>query len=120
VSDEDEIESRVAGADGAARRDDIIARLYAALDRKMREIETRIERASHDDGEAMSAADCERDARTLTTLAKLYEKICELEGSPDAKTNDGRASKKEKEIDADRFRHQVAERLQRMLEAEED
>jgi hypothetical protein len=64
VSDEDEIESRV--ADGAARRDDIIARLYAALDRKMREIETRIERASHDDGEAMSAADCERDARTLS------------------------------------------------------
>ena len=117
MSDEDEAAS---GADGTSRRDGIIARLYAALDQKMREIETRIEQASYVDGEAMSAADCERDARTLTNLAKLYEKICELEGKSDNESSDGRVSQEEKEIDADRFRLQVAERLQRMLEAEED
>ena len=117
VSDEDEAAS---GDDGILRRDGIIARLYAALDRKMREIETRIERASQADGETMSAADCERDARTLTTLAKLYEKICEMEGAPDTGPNDGRAGQEMKEIDADSFRLQVAERLKRMLEAGED
>ncbi len=117
MSDEDEVAS---GADGTSRRDGIIARLYAALDRKMREIETRIERASHVDGEGISAADCERDARTLTTLAKLYEKICEMEGATDAESNDGQVNQEAKEIDADRFRHDIAERLTRMLEAEED
>ena len=117
MSDEDEAASDV---DGASRRGRVVARLYAALDQKMREIETRIERTSHIDGEAMSAADCERDARTLTTLAKLYEKICELEGAPDAGLKDGRASREEKEIDADRFRLQIAERLTRMLEEEDD
>lgn len=44
MSDEDEA---APGADGAARRTGIIGRLYAALDQKMREIENRIERASH-------------------------------------------------------------------------
>ena len=117
MSDEDEAAS---GADGALRRASIIARLYTALDQKMLEIETRIERASQADGEAMSATDCERDARTLTTLAKLYEKICELEGVSDAQADDGRVNREAKEIDADRFRHDIAERLTRMLEAEED
>ena len=63
MSDEDEAASGVAGTGGAARRAGIIARLYAALDQKLREIETRIERAAQADGDAMSAAECERDAR---------------------------------------------------------
>lgn len=120
MSDEDKAASGVAGADSAVRRADIIARLYTALDQKMREIETRFERASQADGEGMSAADSERDARTLTILAKLYEKICEMEEALGAGLNDGRASKEDKEIDADSFRLQIAERLQRMLEEEED
>ena len=119
MSDEDEAASGAAGADGAARRAGIIARLYAALDQKMREIENRIERASHAESETLSAADCERDARTLTTLAKLYEKICELEGVPDAGAKDEHVSQEEQQINADRFRSNIAERLTRMLEAEE-
>lgn len=117
MSGEDE-----AGAidDGMARRAGIIARLYAALDQKLQEIENRIENHSQADGEAMSAADCERDARTLTTLAKLYEKICELEDVPDGGADDAGIKQKDQEIDADRFRLQIAARLERMLEEEKD
>ena len=120
MCEEGEADSGVAGADGAARSAGIIARLYAALDQKMREIETRIVRASQADSDECSAADCERDARTLTTLAKLYEKICELEGASDAVSSDGRISQETKESDAALFRHDIAKRLTRMLEAEED
>lgn len=108
MSGEDE-----AGAidDGMARRAGIIARLYAALDQKLQDIENRIERHSQADGEAMSAADCERDARTLTTLAKLYEKICELEDVPDGGADDAGIKQKDQEIDADRFRLHIAARI---------
>lgn len=46
MSDEDEAASCIAGAVSAARSASIITRLYAALDQKMQEIETRIEQAS--------------------------------------------------------------------------
>jgi len=120
VREEDEAASGVAGAEGAARSADIITRLYAALDRKMREIETRIERFSQTGSEESSAADCERDARTLTTLAKLYEKICEMEAASDNAASDEQISQEAMESDADRFREEIAKRLTRMLEAEED
>jgi len=120
VSDEDDAVAGIADADGAARSTGIIARLYVALDQKMREIETRIERASQAGSDECSAADCERDARTLTTLAKLYEKICEMEGTSDPSASDKRISQEAMESDADRFREEIANRLTRMLEAEED
>ena len=120
MSDEDDAASGVADADGAARSAGIIARLYTALDQKMREIETRIERATQAGSDECSAADCERDARTLTTLAKLYEKICELESSSDSASNQRQLSQEAMESDADIFRHEIAERLTKMLEAEED
>ena len=120
MSDEDEAASGIAGADGAARSAGIITRLYAALDRKMRAIETRIERATQAGSDESSAADCERDARTLTTLAKLYEKICELEEASDSLSNSRQVSQEAMESDADIFRHEIAERLTKMLEAEED
>jgi len=124
VSDEDEAASGVVGAsDGssvASRHAGIIARLYAALDHKMREIEHRIERASHDGGEGLSAADSERDARTLTALARLFEKLSNLDtGSATDPASKGEASI-DKEIDADRFRLKIAERLEKMLKAEPD
>ena len=120
MSDEDDAASGVADADGAARSSGIIARLYTALDQKMREIETRIVRASQSGSDECSAADCERDARTLTTLAKLYEKICELEGASDPAASGELISQEAMESDADRFREEIANRLTRMLEAEED
>lgn len=117
MGDEDKVACNV---NGTPRRADIIDRLYTALDRKMGEIETRIARASRDEDDTMSAADCERDARTLTALARLYEKICELEGAASMKSHEGELAQEAQEIDADRFRQGIAERLERMLKAGED
>ncbi len=120
VSDEDETASGAEGAGGVSRRASIITRLYAALDHKMREIEHRIERASHAGGEAMSAADSERDARTLTALARLFEKLSDLDTGTAAEAAPKGEAPADKEIDADRFRLKIADRLERMLKAEPD
>ena len=123
MCDEDEAVSGTEGAGGVSRRAGIIARFYAALDMKMREIENRIERASRSGAEELKAVDSERDARTLTALARLFEKLTELDG---AESGSGKNANREednlagKEIDAERFRREIAERLTRMLEAEED
>lgn len=123
MSDEDEAVSGTEGAGGVSRRAGIIARFYAALDMKMREIENRIERASRSGAEELKAVDSERDARTLTALARLFEKLTELDG---AESGSGKNANREednlagKEIDAERFRREIADRLTRMLEAEED
>ncbi len=111
MSEEDEVASGFVGVEGSTRSVDIITRLYAALDQKMREIETRIERASQVGSQESSAADCERDARTLTTLAKLYEKICEMEEASDTFSSDERISQKALESYADLFRHDIAKRV---------
>lgn len=123
MCDEDEAVSGTEGAGGVSRRAGIIARFYAALDMKMREIENRIERASRSGAEELKAVDSERDARTLTALARLFEKLTELDG---AESGSGKNANREednlsgKEIDAERFRREIADRLTRMLEAEED
>jgi len=123
VSDQDEAASGAEGAGGVSRRAGIIARLYAALDQKMREIENRIEKASCIGAEELTAADSERDARTLTALARLFEKLTDLDAAESgpvkkAKREDGDLM--DKEIDAERFRRDIADRLTRMLKAEED
>lgn len=124
VSDEDEAASGAEGAStgssGVSRRAGIISRLYAALDHKMREIEHRIERASQAGGEGLSAADSERDARTLTALARLFEKLSDLDTSSAAQAVPKGEAPAGKEIDADRFRLKIADRLERMLKAEPD
>jgi len=89
----------------SARRGDIIARFYAALDRKMKEIEERLQGS----GEGHSAADSERDARTLTSLARLYEKIVDLEGAEEKSEQQGEANGGGH--DADRQREAIAERI---------
>ena len=124
VSDEDEAASGTEGANvgsrGVSRRAGIISRLYAALDHKMREIEHRIERASHDSAEGLSAAASERDARTLTALARLFEKLSELDTGTAVQAAHKGEIPADKEIDADRFRLKIADRLERMLKAEPD
>ena len=120
MSEEDEAASCVTDVDSAVRSAGIITRLYAALDQKMREIESRIEQTSQAGSDGCSAADSERDARTLTTLAKLYEKICEMEAASDNAAGDEQISHEAMESNADDFRHDIAKRLTRMLEEEED
>jgi hypothetical protein len=87
-------------------------RLVAALEVKMRRFEVRL---AENDG-ASSAADGERDARTLNTLVRLFEKLKGLgavEGgnAPLAKSADGQ-SNGAKPYDAERIRNQLAQRLE--------
>lgn len=85
-------------------------RLMRALDRKMTAFENRLA-----EGDA-SAADSERDARTLNTLVRLFEKLKSLDEkavrrSPvaTAPTPDAKDA-----IDADSLRHRLAQRLAKL------
>ena len=106
--------------EAAARRAGIVARLYRALDQKMGEIEDRIAMAPQSEADGKSAADSERDARTLTALARLLEKLSDLEGNGNKRTGKSGEGVAEKEIDADRLRRDLADRLERMLKARTD
>ncbi len=103
------------------RREEMVRRLYEALDGKMREIEGRISRArEREGGDEISPADSERDARTLNTLTRLFEKLTDLDGRGDLEgVKENAADPAAKEIDADRFRREIADRLARMLKEEE-
>jgi hypothetical protein len=92
-------------------------RLMTALDRKMTQFENRI-------AEAGSAADSERDARTLNTLVRLFEKLKGL-SAPAAKAGvrvatlarrapAAAASTERRDYDADRLRNDLAQRLDRL------
>ncbi len=80
----------------------------------MREIENRIEKASRGSGDELNAADSERDARTLTSLARLFEKLTDLDGAESGSLNNAKReveSLADKEIDAERFRRDIADRV---------
>ncbi|MEJ2118421.1 MAG: hypothetical protein P8Y36_11245 [Alphaproteobacteria bacterium] len=105
---------------------DLTQRLLIALDQKMTEFETRMA-----EGASLSAADSERDARTLNTLVRLFDKLksfgekpgaakksatpmtsgtpaaaASASAQPSASGNDAH--------DADRLRHELAQRLARL------
>jgi len=92
----------------------LIARLYRALEQKMSEFETRLA-----DG-AQTAADSERDARTLNTMVRLFERLGVLE----EKASAGRAQDNAKPggssadddiaADARALREDLARRLERL------
>lgn len=103
--------------DGAAergyrRRAEILSRLYRALGDKLREIEQRIARC-RDEGDTLSPADSERDARTLNALARLLEKLTGIDDAGADAPNDKREPNP-KEIDAERLRRDIAERIARL------
>jgi hypothetical protein len=99
------------------RRGDFVRRLTRALDRKITDFEAR-----HADASPASAADAERDARTLNTLVRLYDKLrsaakaaastgpqgtgcgAALAGAPAAKDID----------DPDGLRRELARRLEKL------
>jgi hypothetical protein len=92
---------------------DLARRLLTALDHKMRAFETRMTQAA---AAPITAADSERDARTLNTLVRLFDKLKGFgakavagAGAPAANRPAG------KDIyDADSFRHDLARRLERL------
>ncbi len=83
-------------------------RLLLALDHKMTDFETRIA-----DGPA-TASDSERDARTLNTLVRLFEKLERFTGKRGSRTTApaGSAATTKDTDDADRLRGELARRLE--------
>jgi hypothetical protein len=102
------------------RRRDIVRRLLEALDRRLIHLEKRMAPDAESGEPTQSAADAERDARTLSGLARLYAKLVELDDSASAKgkpDQDKSATKPEATDDADRLRRDLALRLQRLNQA---
>jgi hypothetical protein len=99
------------------RRRTIIRRLLEVLDGKLTELETRMEEAQAT-GAPHSAADGERDARSLTALARLYAKLVELDDAAKQATGQGSETETRRTgDDADRLRRDLALRLQRLYQA---
>lgn len=92
----------------------LAARLYLAIDRKLQEIEQRMQDTGH---EGLSAADAERDARTLSALARVYAKLVELDGAAKPAVEKKKGEKPgapRSSEDADQLRRDLARRLERL------
>lgn len=93
-------------------RDGLAKRLLSALDLKMTQFENRM--VANASGE--TAADSERDARTLNTLVRLFDKLKgfgdKAEGG--ARASDCSAPAGKDAHDADRLRHELAQRVARL------
>jgi hypothetical protein len=93
--------------------DPILKRLRKALKRQIEIVETRIASA-----EGMSRIDSEREARTMSGLTRLYERLTEMAGRVTAKKAVGSArqvnSAGEGDGETERMRRDLAERLDRL------
>lgn len=83
-------------------------RLLRALDMKMTELEKRMAATA----EPLSAADCERNVRTLNTLVGLFEKL--KKQAVDDETGERKSASADVDRGADELRRQLAERLHRL------
>ncbi len=94
-------------------RQALIARLYKALEKKMSEFESRQPNG------AQTAADHERETRTLNTMVRLFERLAALEEK--ARTDDA-ASRDDGGVTADAraLREDLAQRLERLRDAHAD
>jgi len=87
----------------------LIARLYRALEHKMTEFESRLS-----DG-AQTATESERDARTLNTMVRLFERLSALEEKAAAEeSKSGGEGGDDVAADARALREDLARRLERL------
>ena len=99
------------------RRRAMIRRLLEVLDGKLTEFETRMAEAQAI-GAPPSAADSERDARSLTALARLYAKLVELDEAAKQPSEQGSdTATRRTGDDADQLRRDLALRLQQLNQA---
>ncbi len=100
-------------------RPDLTKRLLVALELKMTQFEKRMIEA----GAPVTSADSERDARTLNTLVRLFEKLKGFGEKAAASTRsraatqaagDPAASAGKDAHDADRLRQELAQRLEKL------
>ncbi len=81
-----------------------IARLYAALDKQVADVERRLAKAQGE-GNGSKAGDRERDARTLATLARTLEKLNAM--TPEVDQEDDESPPE----DIEEFRRELSRRL---------
>ncbi|MGV1013483.1 MAG: hypothetical protein ACOYB4_00780 [Methyloceanibacter sp.] len=93
------------------RRRRLAQQLFKIIDAKLQEIETRMQQA---EANAMppSAADTERDVRSINSLMGLYAKVVELDEA--AKQSGSDAEEEAKSEDAEQLRRDLARRLERL------
>ena len=92
--------------------------MMTALDRKMAQFETRMTLAAADSAPT-TAADSERDARTLNTLVRLFDKLKGFGAKATPGKGVAAANRTAgKDIhDADRFRNDLARRLESLRDS---
>ena len=97
---------------------DLARRLLTALDHKMTDFETRMTQAAAGALPA-TAADSERDARTLGTLVRLFDRLKGFGAKAAASAGAAAGSRTAgKDIhDADRFRNDLARRLESLRDS---
>jgi len=96
----------------------MVKRLLEALDKRLMLLETRMAPDAELGGALQSAVDAERDARTLTGLARLYARRARRRGARGREGGTDRSvTKPEATDDADRLRRDLALRLQRLNQA---
>jgi hypothetical protein len=101
------------------RRAQLLRRLFRALEARLTEIEKRMAKAEAD-GTA-SAADAERDMRSLSAITSVYAKAIELEEQM-RKSQAGKGSNTDasgRSEDADHLRRDLALRLDRLSQAQD-
>jgi hypothetical protein len=100
------------------RRSEMVRRLFEVLDTKLKLLEERMAEAQAEGAAPQSAADTERDARSLNALARLYAKLVELDEAAKAPASKGgEGSDKDaatRSDDADQLRRHLALRLERL------
>ena len=107
---------------GLAQRRALVRRIYRAIDTKLKVMELRMEKElTASTKPAPSSADHERDTRAIATLIKTLESVTELEigldraaGETAANTDAGPEDARALADEADRFRRELAQRLQRL------
>jgi hypothetical protein len=93
------------------RRGRLTKRLYAVLDAKLTELELRM--AERKDG-PQSAADTERDTRTIVVIMQTTTKLAALEDAARAANKNANTNGARIDDDADRLRRDLADRLARL------
>jgi hypothetical protein len=88
-------------------------RLFKVIDAKLQEIETRMNKADAN-AAPPSAADTERDVRSVSSLIGLFDKVVELDEAARKAGKGSETSTVRSEADADRLRRDLAERLGRI------
>ncbi len=92
------------------RRATLVKRLFAVLDAKITALEVRMT----NDETPQSAADAERDARTMTALMQIYTKLAALDDAAREANENAGTDGARTDDDADRLRRDLAGRLTRL------